>query len=102
MVILMAFFRRGGIAGAFRNNSQLQQFVLPGVTPTGRLLGTGSYGSVEEVSPSARLATLPLGQSLQVYAFVHIYMRLRFHVQYASMLHVDLAMIFGLPNLPTY
>ena len=49
----MAFFRRGNIAGAFRNNSQLQQFVLPGVTPTGRLLGTGSYGSVEEVSPSA-------------------------------------------------
>ena len=49
----MTFFRRGGIAGALRNNSQLQQFVLPGVTPTGRLLGTGSYGSVEEVSPSA-------------------------------------------------
>ena len=40
-------------AGAFGNNSQLQQFVLPEVTPTGRLLGTGSYGSVEEVSPSA-------------------------------------------------
>ena len=49
----MAFFRRGGIPGTFRNNSQLQQFVLPGVIPTGRLLATGSYGSVEEVSPSA-------------------------------------------------
>ena len=66
----MAFF---GIAGAFRNNSQLQQFVLPGVTPTGRLLGTGSYGSVEEVSPSACLASHS-GQSLRVYAFAHIYM----------------------------
>lgn len=39
-----------GIGQAFRNNCQLQQFVLTEVTPTGRLLGTGSYGSVEEVS----------------------------------------------------
>ena len=38
--------------GAFRNNRQLQQYVLTDVTPTGRLLGTGSYGSVEEVSPA--------------------------------------------------
>ena len=37
------------VAQAFRNNRQLQQFVLTGVTPTGRVLGTGSYGSVEEV-----------------------------------------------------
>ena len=37
-------------AQAFRNNPQLQQFVLTDVTPTGRVLGTGSYGSVEEVS----------------------------------------------------
>ena len=36
-------------AQAFRNNPQLQQFVLTDVTPTGRVLGTGSYGSVEEV-----------------------------------------------------
>ena len=35
---------------AFRNNRQLQQFVLTGVTPTGRILGTGSFGSVEEVN----------------------------------------------------
>ena len=63
----MAFFRRGGIAGAFRNNSQLQQFVLPGVTPTGRLLGTGSYGSVEEVSLSAGL---PPSAIRTVYAFM--------------------------------
>ena len=34
---------------AFRNNRQLQQFVLTDVTPTGRILGTGSFGSVEEV-----------------------------------------------------
>ena len=46
----MALFRRSGVAQAFRNNRQLQQFVLTGVTPTGRMLGTGSYGSVEEVS----------------------------------------------------
>ena len=46
----MAFFRRPGVAQAFRNNCQLQPFVLTGVTPTGRVLGTGSYGSVEEVS----------------------------------------------------
>ena len=46
----MALFRRPGVAQAFRNNRQLQQFVLTGVTPTGRVLGTGSYGSVEEVS----------------------------------------------------
>ena len=38
------------VADAFRNNSHLQQFMLTGVTPTGRRLGTGSYGSVEEVS----------------------------------------------------
>ena len=46
----MALFRRSGVAQAFRDNRQLQQFVLIGVTPTGRVLGTGSYGSVEEVS----------------------------------------------------
>ena len=48
----MAFFRRRDIGQAFRNNRQLQQFVLTDVTPTGRKLGTGSFGSVEEVSPS--------------------------------------------------
>ena len=35
---------------AFRNNRELQQFVLTDVTPTGRILGTGSFGSVEEVN----------------------------------------------------
>ena len=38
------------MAQAFRNNCHLQQFVLTDVTPTGKVLGTGSYGSVEEVS----------------------------------------------------
>ena len=38
------------VGQAFRNNRQLQQFVLTDVTPTGRKLGTGSFGSVEEVS----------------------------------------------------
>ena len=46
-------FRFHDIVQAFRNSSQPEQFVLPGVNATGRLLGTGSYGSVEEVSPSA-------------------------------------------------
>ena len=34
---------------AFRNNPELQRFVLHGVRPTGRQLGVGSYGSVEEL-----------------------------------------------------
>ena len=34
---------------AFRNNRELQQFVLTDVTTTGRILGTGSFGAVEEV-----------------------------------------------------
>ena len=35
----------------FRDNPdlELQQFVLPDVQPTGRNLGVGSYGSVEEL-----------------------------------------------------
>ena len=37
------------IKEAFRNNRQIQQFVLTDVTPTGRILGTGPFGSVEEV-----------------------------------------------------
>ena len=49
----MAFFRRHtaniNLGQAFRDNRQLQQFVLTDVTPTGRILGTGSFGSVEEV-----------------------------------------------------
>ena len=49
--VMSALFRRPSVmAQAFHNNRQLQQFVLTGVTPTGRVLGTGSYGSVEEVS----------------------------------------------------
>ena len=34
---------------AFQNDPELQRFVLPGVRPTGRQLGMGSYGSVEEL-----------------------------------------------------
>ena len=34
---------------AFQNNRELQSFVLHGVRPTGRQLGVGSYGSVEEL-----------------------------------------------------
>ena len=46
----MAWRRRRDVGEAFRNDPQLQQFVLNDVTPTGRVLGTGSYGTVEEVS----------------------------------------------------
>ena len=53
----MAFLgAQEGVAQAFRNNCQLQQFVLTDVTPTGRVLGTGSYGSVEEVCLPKSLA----------------------------------------------
>ena len=41
--------RRRGVDQAFRNNQQLQQFVLTDVTATEKVLGTGSYGSVVEV-----------------------------------------------------
>ena len=34
---------------AFQNNRELQRFVIPGVRPTGRQLGVGSYGRVEEL-----------------------------------------------------
>ena len=33
----------------FQSDPELQQFVLPEVRPTGRQLGVGSYGSVEEL-----------------------------------------------------
>ena len=34
---------------AFPENPELQQFVLPEARPTGKQLGIGSYGSVEEL-----------------------------------------------------
>ena len=34
---------------AFQNVPELQRFVLHGIHPTGRQLGVGSYGSVEEL-----------------------------------------------------
>ena len=34
---------------AFLSNPELQRFILPEVRPTGRQLGVGSYGSVEEI-----------------------------------------------------
>ena len=40
------------MAQAFRNNRRLQRFVLTDVIPTGTVLGSGSYGSVEEVCRS--------------------------------------------------
>ena len=45
----MFSLRKPGVAQAFRNSKQLQQFVLADVTATEKVLGTGSYGSVVEV-----------------------------------------------------
>ena len=42
--------RRQSVIQAFRNNQQLQQFVLTDITATEKVLGTGSYGSVIEVA----------------------------------------------------
>ena len=47
----MAFLRELNVAEAFGKNPQLQQFILTGVIPTGNVMGTGVFGSVEEVSP---------------------------------------------------
>ena len=33
----------------FQGDDELQQFILPEVRPTGKRLGVGSYGSVEEL-----------------------------------------------------
>ena len=43
-------WKRQDLRQAFRTDRQLQRFMLTDVTFTGRVLGTGSYGSVEEVS----------------------------------------------------
>ena len=40
---------------AFQNNPELQRFVLHRVRPTGRQLGVGSYGSVEELEVNGLL-----------------------------------------------
>ena len=56
----MALMRRHSIAKHFKNNKDLQQFVLTDVTPTGRILGTGSFGSVEEVRQQIRIYRITL------------------------------------------
>ena len=38
-----------GRKSAFQNNPELQRFVLPELRATGRELGRGAYGSVEEL-----------------------------------------------------
>ncbi len=42
--------RRSGWSRTFSKDSKLQQYFLDKVVPTGKTLGTGSYGSVLEVS----------------------------------------------------
>ncbi len=42
--------RKSGWSRTFRKDSKLQQYFLDQVVPTGKTLGTGSYGSVLEVS----------------------------------------------------
>lgn len=46
------------LAVAFRNDEELKKRMLEGVTSTGKVLGSGSYGSVEEVKPALRLVKL--------------------------------------------
>ena len=41
---------------AFQHNPELQRFVLPDVRSTGRQLGVGSYGSVEELEVNGVLS----------------------------------------------
>ena len=41
--------KMAGRRQAFQNSPEFQRFVLHGVRPTGRQLGVGSYGSVEEL-----------------------------------------------------
>ena len=46
----MALLREHNVAEAFGKNPQLQQFILTDVISTGNVLGTGFFGSIEEVS----------------------------------------------------
>ena len=50
---VLSYLRRlaemAGRRQAFQGSPELQRFVLPEVRPTGRQLGVGSYGSVEEL-----------------------------------------------------
>ena len=48
-VRILAEIRRDEIRQAFQNNHELRRFVLPEVRTTGRELGRGAYGSVEEL-----------------------------------------------------
>ena len=41
----------------FENNAELQRFVLHGVRSTGRQLGLGSYGSVEDLEVNGVVCT---------------------------------------------
>ena len=42
--------RKELVAKAFNNNHELQEFIIADVAPTGKTLGSGSFGSVLEVS----------------------------------------------------
>ena len=60
----LAMARQAGLH-ALRNDQDLARYVIEG-TPTGRQLGTGSYGSVEEVrfSFKSQIICLPESQNL--------------------------------------
>lgn len=54
-----------GVAVDFQKVPELQQFVIPNVRPTGRELGRGSYGAVEEVEiPGATCAAKTIHETL--------------------------------------
>lgn len=65
----MAVHRRpneaGGVEVDFQTVPELQQFVIPNVRPTGRELGRGPYGTVEEVEiPGATCAAKTIYETL--------------------------------------
>ena len=47
---IMALEQRENIPHLFQSDQELQKLLLTGVKPTGKSLGSGSFGSVEEVS----------------------------------------------------
>ena len=63
---MMAAPRADGTALVdFQTIPELQQFVLPNVRPTGRELGRGAYGAVEEVEiPGATCAAKIIHEAL--------------------------------------
>ena len=54
---------------SFRNDQLLQPFILTGVSPTGKTLGVGSYGSVLEV---CRTDVLSIAWFVEYVSFINL------------------------------